>query len=598
MRMDYEIYRKKLEGCWLGKSVGGTLGGPYEGKPGPLELSYYDPVPTEMLPNDDLDLQVVWLETVRRCGLPVNRWDLAQAWLEHVHLWPDEYGIATRNLVRGVFPPASGAFDNPFTAGMGAAIRTELWACLAPGDPELAARLATEDACVDHAGEGLYAARFLAALESCAFVEDSLEKLMERARSFIPADSRLARALRDTETWWAEVHDWRTVRDRIVAHHAPQNWTDVVPNLSFILLGWLAGGGEFGPSICTAVNCGFDTDCTGATLGALLGILQPKGIEQKWLDPIGRSLVLSPGMVGMHQAATLDELSDQVAETAIQLLRSYDSTVELDGDGQPPQTLPHFADHADLPAPALEAGTPPEALLSVRPLIVRLHYSDGLPFHPSAPKRLSLAVHNPTTNHVAGGATLRGPDGWIVEPRRLSLDLAPGDSEELPVTVTAPERFATRVYRNMLDIQLEANGLAWRVSGGLPQTIPWVRYGDTTCETGEIVESEAHFQNVAGGPWRYETDMKMPYRGTFMFVTQGTRPMRTYLDEELINDYDGSYYVPAMHRNRTGSEHFVDRGWHRLRIEVADGEPGELFFDVGLKTSMGWVTDLEWRLPR
>lgn len=598
MRVDQETYRKKLEGCWLGKSVGGTLGGPYEGRPGPLALSYYDPVPTEMLPNDDLDLQVVWLETIRRCGLPVNRWDLAQAWLEHVHLWPDEYGIATRNLLRGVYPPASGAFDNPFTAGMGAAIRTELWACLAPGDPELAVRLATEDACVDHAGEGLFAARFLAALESHAFVEDSPEKLLQCALGFIPADSRLARGLEDTQAWWAEAQDWRTVRDRIVEHHAPQNWTDVVPNLSFILLGWLAGAGEFGPSICTAVNCGFDTDCTGATLGALLGILQPQGIEDRWLEPIGRSLVLSPGMVGMHQAATLDEFSRQVAESAAHVLRFYGSTVELEDEAEAPTALARFAGPADIPAPPLNADTPLEALVSVRPLVVRLRYPDGLPFYPSAAKRVTLAVHNPTSNHVAGGAMLREPDGWTVEPRRVSLDLAPGESEELAFTVTPPDRFALRAYRNPLDVHVEANGLAWRVSAGLPQTIPWVRYGDTTCETGEIVESEAHFQKVEKGPWRYETDIKMPYRGTFMFVTQGSRPMKTYLDGKLINDYDGSYYVPAMHRNRTGSELFVDRGWHRLRIDISDGGPGELFFGVGVKASMAWVADLEWRLPR
>lgn len=33
---------------------------PYEGRDGPLELTFYNPVPEVMLPNDDLDLQVVW----------------------------------------------------------------------------------------------------------------------------------------------------------------------------------------------------------------------------------------------------------------------------------------------------------------------------------------------------------------------------------------------------------------------------------------------------------------------------------------------------------------------------------------------------------
>ncbi len=59
---------------------------------------------------------------------------LADAWLEHIHLWPDEYGVACRNLAQGLYPPVSGGFDNGFTAGMGAAIRSEIWACLAPGD--------------------------------------------------------------------------------------------------------------------------------------------------------------------------------------------------------------------------------------------------------------------------------------------------------------------------------------------------------------------------------------------------------------------------------------------------------------------------------
>ena len=57
---DMENYRKKVLGAWLGKAVGGTLGQPWEGSRGPLALSFYDPVPTDMMPNDDIDLQVVW----------------------------------------------------------------------------------------------------------------------------------------------------------------------------------------------------------------------------------------------------------------------------------------------------------------------------------------------------------------------------------------------------------------------------------------------------------------------------------------------------------------------------------------------------------
>ena len=71
-KLTFEQYKKKVEGCFIGKAVGGTLGAPYEGKRTTHSLTYYDPVPTEMLPNDDLDLQVVWLEAICENGKTVS----------------------------------------------------------------------------------------------------------------------------------------------------------------------------------------------------------------------------------------------------------------------------------------------------------------------------------------------------------------------------------------------------------------------------------------------------------------------------------------------------------------------------------------------
>lgn len=93
----------------------------------------------------------------------------------------DEYAIAIRNLKNGIRPPFSGSYDNWFVDGMGAAIRSEIWACLAPGNPELAAKFAYQDACVDHSGNGMWAEVFLAAMESAAFVESDVRRIIEIA---------------------------------------------------------------------------------------------------------------------------------------------------------------------------------------------------------------------------------------------------------------------------------------------------------------------------------------------------------------------------------------------------------------------------------
>lgn len=41
MKLDLNTYRKKLEDCWLGKSIGGTLGAPFECKRGVFDIDFY-----------------------------------------------------------------------------------------------------------------------------------------------------------------------------------------------------------------------------------------------------------------------------------------------------------------------------------------------------------------------------------------------------------------------------------------------------------------------------------------------------------------------------------------------------------------------------
>lgn len=55
-------------------------------------------------------------------------------------------------------------------------------------------------------------------------------------------------------------------------------------NIGFVKLGLLYDRCDFGKSICLAVNCGDDTDYTGATVGAHLGIMK------------GRIPVIEPGI--------------------------------------------------------------------------------------------------------------------------------------------------------------------------------------------------------------------------------------------------------------------------------------------------------------
>lgn len=326
-------YKEKVLSCWLGKNIGGILGAPTEGYPETLNFTYYDPVPTEAIPNDDLELQVMNAVALAEMESPeVNRDVIADIWRKHMDFHCDEYAVALNNLRRGIKAPWTGCYDNYYYHGMGAAIRSELWACLAPGDPALAAKFAYEDACVDHAAEGIDAEVFLAAVESQAFVSGDIRELIDIGLSFIPETSILKKCVINTIELWDDLNDWRAVRERIQKQYASEFRTAVIPNVPYTVLALLAGGLDFSETICAAVNCGMDTDCTGASAGAIMGIINPNGIDEKWLKPIGNALIVRDTCVrNMKFPPTIEAFTELV----IDLGKRVSRTVNIPNNPEP-----------------------------------------------------------------------------------------------------------------------------------------------------------------------------------------------------------------------------------------------------------------------
>jgi len=134
-RLNWDTYVSKTLGCWMGKNAGGTLGGPVEGRREILSLDWYPVVQVGGIPNDDLEVQLVWLHALETRGLHLSAEDFAAEWLDHYLPNWDEYGFGKTNVRKGLLPPLSGAFNNKFSTSMGCPIRSEIWACIAPGIP-------------------------------------------------------------------------------------------------------------------------------------------------------------------------------------------------------------------------------------------------------------------------------------------------------------------------------------------------------------------------------------------------------------------------------------------------------------------------------
>lgn len=406
-------FRDKVYACWLGKNIGGTLGGPWECLRHTHALTFYEPLPDRAAPNDDLDLQLVWLQMLEEAGPDPSVRTFAEYWSRYAAAYPwNEYGFFMRNFSRGLRPPVAGCFENYFVDEMGSPIRSEIWACLHPGDPQAAARMAWKDSALDHAGgEGMWGEMFWAAVEAAAFVESDPRTLIRIGLNMIPLSSHVARSIR--EAVWCRDNglNWGAARERIATRFGHVQPCNAVPNHGFTIIGWLYGE-DFGDRLCKAVNCGYDTDCTGATLGSLLGILEgTAGIPRTWSEPIGDEIVLHKFTRGLNAPATLDELTDRTVALAEKAAAASEGREFADVTRRPDDLATRLF-RSDLARAARAQDIHAGVELTADGREVRLHY-DGEPvLYPGVGRTVRVT----TSDGPACDAVVDVPDGWSCEP--------------------------------------------------------------------------------------------------------------------------------------------------------------------------------------
>lgn len=408
-------YYNKVYGCWLGKNAGGTLGTPLEsgwGKEEMFDVWWYPKLQEGGLPNDDLELQLIWLQALEERGLNITARDLAEYWLDCIAYNFDEYGLNKTNLKKGLVPPVSGYFNNWFKHCMGSPIRSEIWACIAPGLPNVAAKYAYEDAIVDHAGgESVYGEIFNAVVESSAFVISDKMRLLEIGLSFIPENCETAKAIRNAITAYQKGMDWKSARNFVLRNsYSPIAQYSPV-NLGFQTIGLLYGE-DFGDAICKAVNCGYDTDCTGATVGSILGIILGKdGLPSKWIEPLSDKIVTNAswgGIKNVKEPKDLDELTKRVCKIGKKILALY-------GDDEP------FVPKEEVKK--LWYVPPTRVDYDLKTIKISLDYLDNPAIQFGKCKKFDLIIENPHPEVIEAKVISKFPEGWEVSPKERKIIL-------------------------------------------------------------------------------------------------------------------------------------------------------------------------------
>jgi len=337
-KVDENLLTSKLHGAWIGRICGCMLGKTVEGMrtnelvPFLKETGNYPmhryiyktdinnkmctkysyslanrPYADEidgMPVDDDTNYVVLAQIIIEKYGKNFTPYDVSRAWLDYQN--KDAYCTAERvafcNFVKGYEPPESATYKNPYREWIGAQIRGDYFGYINPGNPGLAAEMAWRDASVSHIKNGIYGEMFVSAMLAVAAVTNNIEVIILGGLAQIPYTSRLYEdimlVLNGFKSGVSQGECFKNIHKKY-DEYTSHGWCHTNPNAMIVAASLLYGGGDYGKSVCMAVETGFDTDCNGATVGSILGMANGiDSIAECWTKPINDTLHTSIFGVG------------------------------------------------------------------------------------------------------------------------------------------------------------------------------------------------------------------------------------------------------------------------------------------------------------
>ncbi len=283
---------RRIHGGWLGQIAGASMGTALEGHLHDAlvetygdRLGYYVGEVTTY--NDDITYELALMEAVKEKGPGVDSADIALKWIEMIPFgWSAEL-VALENLRRGILPPESGRFNNPFQEWIGAQMRTMICGLLYPGKPKEAARLAFLDSQISHSGNGIYGGMMSAVLTSLAFVTHDTREVLQRSVDYVPEGSEFRHYLELVLNWCENAQSWEEVMKKAYQEFKRYNWIHVYPNMAAVVTGLWFGKGDFDETMKIIASFGYDVDCNAGEVGTVLGVILGRdGIPKHWTEPI------------------------------------------------------------------------------------------------------------------------------------------------------------------------------------------------------------------------------------------------------------------------------------------------------------------------
>ncbi|NLZ37089.1 MAG: ADP-ribosylglycohydrolase family protein [Clostridiales bacterium] len=333
----------KIKGAWYGRVCGCLLGKPVEGwRTGNIQKyaeaqnnwpltrylkkdeekcrelgqwsggTFIDTVNGIAPSDDDTNYTVTAMKLIERYGKSFKPEDVAFEWITNATIWAycTAERVAYRNLIAGLKPPESAVYHNPYREFIGAQIRGDYFGYIAPGDPEFAAEMAWRDASISHIKNGIYGEMFVAAALAWAAVCDDPVEVILAGLGEVPKNSRFFNEVNDILELYHAGKPIDEASKMISSRYDEKigfDWCYTVSN-AMIVAAAVLWGNDYTDAVCWSVMQGFDTDCNGATVGSIWGMMHgAESIPEEWTAPTGGRL--RTDIKGYYEVS-IDEMAD------------------------------------------------------------------------------------------------------------------------------------------------------------------------------------------------------------------------------------------------------------------------------------------------
>ena len=119
--------------------------------------------------------------------------------------------------------------------------------------------------------------------------------------------------------WCETLSTWELVWEKINESVGHYHGVHTINNAALVVMGLYFGEDDFEKGIVCTVRGGWDTDCTGATVGSILGLrLGAENLPSKWISPLNDQL----------KSVVRDENDNKISELAKRTLSVAETILE------------------------------------------------------------------------------------------------------------------------------------------------------------------------------------------------------------------------------------------------------------------------------